>query len=186
MEGLAEPIAEEQKEQIFFDAVEDFKMLSAEMAHYNRLKRGDAEKSYKYLTDAVEQFLERQRKKNNRQQMVDSLQSGGKLPAAAAAGSPEAEGEDKDKEKEKREAKKAARKDQRAAAAAAKAAAAEEGGTRRSVRRLRIGTMSSRGRSRWLSVKSTRSRAGPCPRRRSSPTPCARCECTSPQHGPCR
>ena len=46
------------------------------MAHYDRVEKGDPDKTYDFLVKSIRKFLERKRHRQNRQDMVKALSGG--------------------------------------------------------------------------------------------------------------
>ena len=54
--------------------------MREEVAHYDRVEKGDLDKTYDFLEKAIRKLLERKRHRQNRQDMVKAL-SGGAGPS---------------------------------------------------------------------------------------------------------
>ena len=57
LRSLSKPVDEEILEYLYYDQVKGMKMLSEDIAHYNRLEEGHPERSYDYLVKCVERQL---------------------------------------------------------------------------------------------------------------------------------
>ena len=81
---------------LFLMQLRTSKVLKEEIAHYDRMETGHADKSYAYLVKALKRFLERKRQERNRHEVERQLRGGGPKDAAAP-GVPKGKGKGKGK-----------------------------------------------------------------------------------------
>ena len=67
--GLKEPVEEAVLQEFFLRQVEKSTCLKVKVEHYNRQLDGHADKTYAFLYQSVERYLERTRKEMNREQV---------------------------------------------------------------------------------------------------------------------
>ena len=73
------------KEELFLEQLRQSQVLREEVAHYDRVEKGDPDKTYDFLVESIRKFLERKRHRQNRQDMVKALTGGQVRPGAAAS-----------------------------------------------------------------------------------------------------
>ena len=88
LSGMREEPPLRVKEELFLEQMRKSQVLREEVAHYDRVEKGDPDKTYDFLVKSIRKFLERKRHRQNRQDMVKALSGGQVRPGAAASSGP--------------------------------------------------------------------------------------------------
>ena len=81
--GMKEELPASTMEVLFLMQLRTSKVLKEEIAHYDRVEKGHADKSYEYLVKTLKRYLERKRQERNRHEVERQLRGGGHKDSAA-------------------------------------------------------------------------------------------------------
>ena len=89
LDGISEEPSVIVKETLFIEQLRSCTVIEEEIAHYDRMPPGHADRTYEFLRLTVQRYLQRKRQNDNRKAVASALGGGGgRPPTAAAADSP--------------------------------------------------------------------------------------------------
>ena len=71
--GIKKELTDDALEALFIERVRDCQSIAQDIGVYDRAKEGEPERSYAFLVEAVTQFIERKRRKDNRKAVQTAL-----------------------------------------------------------------------------------------------------------------